>query len=230
MKTDIMFKTTLSRLLLGLVCLIIINLSNSYAGVIYDKNFHGEEQEIGVLLSWSTASEENNSLFIIEKASDGEDYESIGAVGGTGNSDELTEYNYFDFNTHGSYILYRLKQIDIDGTVSYSKPLFINNANENNFMVAKMSDVMATDNFEVTFDMMINANMEYHLQDAKGETVIRENMEVGKGVNDIIIDMEGAAEGTYTLVLRVMDEEETLTFKKVKSTAEKNKSITAKKN
>ena len=75
MKTHIMFKTNLSRLFLGLACLVAIGLSNSYAGVIYDKNFQGEEQEIGVLLSWSTVTEENNSLFIIEKASDGEEYE-----------------------------------------------------------------------------------------------------------------------------------------------------------
>ncbi len=224
-----MSKPTLSRLFLSLVCLTVINFSSLFAGVIYDKNFQGEEQEVGIVLTWSTSSEEDNSLFVIEKATDGEDFESIGAVGGTGDSDVLTEYNFFDFNVHGTYILYRLKQLDEDGTVNYSKPLFINKVNENNFMVARMSDVMTTGKFEVTFDMMIDSNMEYHLTNARGETVVKENMDFKKGINDIVIGMEDAESGTYKLSLRVDDEEEIITFKKIKSEAQKNKAVTAKK-
>ena len=85
--------------------------------IIYSKKFQGEEQEVGVFLSWSTSSEDGTSLFIIERATDGEEFESIGAIGGAGDSDQEKEYNFFDFNIHGSYILYRLKQTDKDGTV-----------------------------------------------------------------------------------------------------------------
>lgn len=222
-----MSKPTLLKLF-GLFCVFFLFAKNIDAGVIYEQEFRGEEQEMGVLLSWSTILEENNSLFIIERASDGSKYESVGAVGGSGDSEKLTEYTFLDFDASGAYVLYRLQQIDEDGTISYSGPLFINKVIENQFTVAKMSNMMATDNFEVTFDMMIDANMEYHLTDAKGETIIREVMEVQKGINDLIIDIADLSAGTYKLMLRVDEEIETLTFKKVRSTAQKNPGITAK--
>jgi len=222
-----MLKSTLTRLFSSLVCITIC--STSYAGVIYNQNFQGEEEEVGIVLSWSTSSEENSSLFIIERATDGEDFESVGAIGAAGNTDQQKEYNFFDFNIHGTYILYRLKQMDTDGTFTYSKPLFINKTNENNFMVSRMSDIMTADDFTVTFDMMIDGDVEYHLKDAKGTTVVKEKMEFQKGLNDIIIDMEDANVGTYKLTLKVLEEEEEITFKKIKSEKQKNRSVTAKK-
>lgn len=223
-----MSKSTLK--LTGLLCAFLFINIHIQAGVIYEEEFYGEEQTAGVLLSWSTTVEENNKLFIIERATDGGEYESIGAVGGNGNSEKHLEYNFLDFDARGSYILYRLKQMDVDGTLSFSKPLFINRLHENNFMVAKMSDMMATDQLEVTFDMMINATMEYHLTNVRGETVIRETKLVEKGLNDIIIDIADVNEGTYKLKLKVDQEEEIITFKKIKSTTPKEQSITAKKN
>lgn len=222
-----MFKSTMLRLFKASICILLCSPLNAYAGVIYNKNFEGEEREVGVFLSWSTSSEDNSSMFFIERATDGADFESIGAIGGAGDSDQMTDYNYLDLDVRGTYVLYRLQQVDKDGTTTYSKPLFINKTNENNFMVSRMTDVMTMDDFEVTFDMLIDAEVEYHLKNAKGETVIRENMSVGKGVNDIIIDMADADIGTYKLTLKVLDEEEEITFKKIKSNKQ---TVTAKKN
>jgi len=222
-----MLKSLQSKLFKALVCILLCSPLSAYSGVVYNENFNGEEREVGVFLSWSTDSEENSSMFFIERATDGEDFESIGAVGGAGNSDKLTDYNYLDLDVRGTYVLYRLQQVDKDGTTTYSKPLFINKTNENNFMVSRMTDVMTMDDFEVTFDMLIDADVEYHLKNAKGETVIKEHMSFDKGVNDLIIDMADADLGTYKLTLKVLDEEEEITFKKIKNNKQ---TVTAKKN
>ena len=76
-----------------------------------------------VQLLWSTASELNNRGFEIERSvNDASNFTSVGFVDGKGNS---TEINYYSFNDNpqvsgANQIYYRLKQIDFDGTSTYS--------------------------------------------------------------------------------------------------------------
>ncbi|MCW8802939.1 MAG: M28 family peptidase, partial [Ignavibacteriaceae bacterium] len=76
-----------------------------------------------VQLLWSTASELNNQGFEIERSSNNaENFVTVGFVDGKGNSTEINYYSYTD-NPQLSgvnQIYYRLKQIDFDGTFSYS--------------------------------------------------------------------------------------------------------------
>ena len=68
-------------------------------------------------LTWRTASEKDNSHFDIERSTDGTTFHSIGQVKG---NNKPSSYQYTDaapFTT--SY--YRLKQVDFDGTATYSK-------------------------------------------------------------------------------------------------------------
>jgi hypothetical protein len=76
-----------------------------------------------VQLLWSTASELNNRGFEIEHSvNDKNNFVNVGFVDGKGNS---TEINYYSFTDNPrlsgiNQIYYRLKQIDFDGTFSYS--------------------------------------------------------------------------------------------------------------
>jgi len=72
-------------------------------------------------LEWTTASETNNYGFEIERSNDGEIFTKIGFVEGNGTTNNMNTYTYVDENlTSGSYY-YRLKQVDFDGTFSYSE-------------------------------------------------------------------------------------------------------------
>jgi aminopeptidase N len=82
-----------------------------------------------VLLKWSTATEVNNKGFEIERSQmlnvKSETWEKIGFVKGSGTSTSPKEYSYVDaVSKYGKYI-YRLKQIDFDGTESYSKEVMV---------------------------------------------------------------------------------------------------------
>jgi len=76
-----------------------------------------------VRLLWSTASELNNRGFEIERSiNDNNNFVTVGFVDGKGSS---TEINYYSFNDNPklsgvNQIYYRLKQVDFDGTFSYS--------------------------------------------------------------------------------------------------------------
>jgi hypothetical protein len=81
-----------------------------------------------VFISWSTATETNNSGFDIERNLDGE-WEKIGYREGKGTTTERSDYTFTDKFTYTSYkgiITYRLKQMDFDGTYSYSNEVEIN--------------------------------------------------------------------------------------------------------
>ncbi|NJL13329.1 MAG: choice-of-anchor D domain-containing protein [Microscillaceae bacterium] len=77
-----------------------------------------------VELFWSTASEEDNLGFEVQKSESGLDFESIGFVEGAGNSVTLRNYQFVDTNaSQGAY--YRLKQLDQEGDFAYSNVVFI---------------------------------------------------------------------------------------------------------
>lgn len=74
-----------------------------------------------VKLDWSTAAEINNSGFEIERMLDTEtEFSKIGWVDGAGNSSYMLNYATTDLNAHSGVSYYRLKQIDFDGSYSYS--------------------------------------------------------------------------------------------------------------
>jgi len=83
------------------------------------------EEEHGILLEWSTASELNNHYFEIQKSLDQQSFRVVGEVAGAGNSQELLKYSFFDAEFYPGVVYYRLKQVDFGGYYSYSPVLAI---------------------------------------------------------------------------------------------------------
>ena len=73
------------------------------------------------ILNWTTASESDNSHFDIEKSTDAISWRKIGEVRGGGNSSQLIEYEFTDAENNTREVYYRLKQVDHNGTFSYSE-------------------------------------------------------------------------------------------------------------
>jgi hypothetical protein len=78
-----------------------------------------------VELHWSTASENNNSLFEIQRNIGQEQFEPIGEVPGKGNVSQISHYYFHDplFQNKiedANVVEYRVRQIDYDGKDSYS--------------------------------------------------------------------------------------------------------------
>jgi hypothetical protein len=71
-------------------------------------------------LEWITSLELNNEGFEIQRSIDGNLFESMGWIVGAGNSTETISYEFLDPSPFSGVSYYRLKQIDFDGTVSFS--------------------------------------------------------------------------------------------------------------
>jgi hypothetical protein len=80
-------------------------------------------QGTSALLNWTTATETNNSGFQIERSIEGSGvWAEVAFVNGAGTSNSPKTYSYEDKNlTPGTYI-YRIKQIDNDGTITIYNP------------------------------------------------------------------------------------------------------------
>ncbi len=84
-------------------------------------NFKAERLgDENALLSWETVTEVNNDKFVIEKKKNNGDFEAIGEVKGAGTTEEMQHYSYVDKSGLADQNYYRLKQIDIDGAITYS--------------------------------------------------------------------------------------------------------------
>ncbi len=73
-----------------------------------------------VNLTWSTASEKNNAGFEVQRSANGEVFAPLAWVAGAGSSQAPRRYDYRDAAPLGAVSYYRLKQVDADGTTSYS--------------------------------------------------------------------------------------------------------------
>jgi hypothetical protein len=82
-------------------------------------SFAAQVTDNNVILNWSTASEENNSSFQIERKQSNEDWNYIGFVTGKGTTTETSKYFFTDKNLSNGIYNYRLKQIDFDGSFKY---------------------------------------------------------------------------------------------------------------
>lgn len=113
-------------------------------------NFSGNhnQKENENEISWSTASETNNSHFVLERSDDGFSFTSLAFVEGAGNSNILMEYSYSDKNPDRNYY-YRLTQVDFDGQSESFKPVFVKLSTENQSLI---ENAWVTDN-TIHFDL-----------------------------------------------------------------------------
>ncbi|MGC4103502.1 LamG-like jellyroll fold domain-containing protein [Ferruginibacter sp.] len=92
-------------------------------------NFNASKTNSGNLLQWSTASEQNNKTFEVQRSENGTDFTTITTINGSGNSSTTKNYQYTDAATgQAAVYYYRLKMVDINGGISYSEILLIKNS------------------------------------------------------------------------------------------------------
>ena len=74
-------------------------------------------------LAWTTATEKNNAGFEVEASADGRVFRRLGWVAGQGSSSVAHAYQFADGTlaaATGPQVYYRLRQLDIDGTATFS--------------------------------------------------------------------------------------------------------------
>ncbi len=88
--------------------------------------FTAKRRNSDILLEWQTATEINNFGFDVERSIKNEYekvcFEKVGFVPGSGNSNSIKKYSFTDYDVgENQSVEYRIKQIDNDGSFSFSK-------------------------------------------------------------------------------------------------------------
>jgi hypothetical protein len=133
----------------------------SFSGAYITKN--------QVQLNWKTATEKNNSHFIIERSVDALNFTRIDKVEGAGNSVSEKQYKYIDRNATASGYYYRIKQVDMDGKYSYTGTIWVSQ-NDNNLIQIKAYPNPFMDNISIVVSGA-NQSLEIEIIDVKGNTI-----------------------------------------------------------
>jgi len=86
-------------------------------------SFAAQHQRADGLLTWATASEAHNAYFEVESSSDGINFRALGRVAGAGTTRQARSYQFTDTNLAryaAAAVYYRLRQVDTDGSSTYS--------------------------------------------------------------------------------------------------------------
>ncbi len=90
-------------------------------------SFAANVTDKAISVTWSTATELNNRGFELERKLEGE-WQKVTFINGKGTTTEITNYSYsdnFKYDGFQGTLQYRLKQIDFDGTSTYSKAISV---------------------------------------------------------------------------------------------------------
>lgn len=169
--------------------------------------FTAKAQGHNALLNWTTSWEKENKVFIIERSQDGKSFEAIGSVNGQGSTTQLSTYEYIDQHPLPGTSYYRLKQVDINGTHTYSSIETVS------FGVINSVEIFpnpANDYIKV----MINNNQEeeYSIRVYSILGIEFNNLFIEKNNATYTIDLRGLASGSYIISLKSATTQFTKTF------------------
>lgn len=150
----------------------------------------------GTMLTWMTASEQNNVRFEIEKSKDGVEFSPIASVAGAGNSDIIRKYQYTDLEG-GSYY-YRLKQVDFNGDFKRSVTLKSSCAVRQGTFI-NLFPVPAIDRLNVSIKSDRPVFTTLQIFDAAGRVVRTQKVSVNTGMNTYSIDVDDLPSGLYMI-------------------------------
>ena len=166
-------------------------------------SFDTEIIDGNVVLNWSTATETNNSGFSIEKREKSNvkgqtEFSNVGFVSGKGTTTEKTFYTYSDKNEKPGIYLYRLKQIDFDGTYSYSNEVEIEVTGPKDFALYQNYPNPFNPSTTIKFALPVKTNLSLNIYNTLGEKVAEIfKGEMEEGYHEMMFNASGLSSGIY---------------------------------
>ncbi|WP_191907023.1 T9SS type A sorting domain-containing protein [Adhaeribacter soli] len=160
-----------------------------------------------VVLNWTTATEQNAGWFEVERSSNSRDFEKVGEVRAAGNSTQLKQYGFEDKKPGSGVIYYRLKQVDLDGTFTYSKTVALT-VKENEFLYLYPNPASE----QLTIRLSSSASATIQILNILGQAVWLRNNISG---SEVKLDIAQLPAGTYQLIVETENGRATRKFVKV---------------
>jgi hypothetical protein len=164
-----------------------------------------------VVLNWQTATETNNSGFEIERSQKSKvknqmDWTQISFVEGRGTTTEITNYIYMDKITEPGQYTYRLKQIDFDGSSTYSQVVEVNISSPIDFVLYQNYPNPFNPTTTIKFALPVESRVKINVFNSLGqlvETIMDNEME--SGYHEVNFNASRLASGVYLYQLQAQD-------------------------
>jgi hypothetical protein len=151
------------------------------------------------ILTWSTATEENNAYFNIQRSIDGKNFETIGRKTGKGTTYEVQAYTFIDESPMNGLNYYHLQQVDFDGKFENHKIVSVLIAADKNEVAIVPTQVH--NQFDIIFTEILDANTQLNIYNSNGQLVKSENINID--ANRKTIDVTELQVGMYFVRLTV---------------------------
>ncbi len=165
-----------------------------------------------VVLKWTTATELNNRGFEIERSltptpsrrEGAIEWVKVGFVQGIGTSTHKKDYSYVDAVTEYGKYAYRLKQIDFDGTFSYSEEVYVEaGLKPESFTLEQNYPNPFNPTTFIKFNLPQASKINLSVYNSLGELVnVIAYGEYEAGVYERVFDANSLASGIYIYVLK----------------------------
>jgi len=175
-----------------------VSLVNFSASLTSDKK---------VKLNWQTASEQNVSEFKIERSADGRNYSSIGSVTAAGNSASKKDYSFTDADPKPVNI-YRIKTVDVDGKIQYSKTIMIRFNGSGAALTAFPNPVKDV----LQLQTSMKGNLEVQVYNATGHLVNQSMYKNAASAFSFSLDLNRLNTGLYVVMVSNGTEMEKVSF------------------
>ena len=158
------------------------------------------------LCQWATATEINNNYFIVERTRDGVHYDFVGKVNGAGNSNSALYYSTLDADPYQGVSYYRLKQVDFDGSTTYSKLVSIN---LENLEIITIYPNPAIDNIDYLISSPQAGNVTITVVDVLGRIILKREEAIDAGLTKKQLNVASMSDGSYLLRITTQNMEKT---------------------
>lgn len=166
-------------------------------------SFTGHPKNKMVELEWTTASETNAAYFDIERSVDGNEFTFIGrenSKGNNGNGHRV--YKVLDKDPVHNTAYYRLKQVDLDGTATFSGLISVDYSDAT--VEPLQLNALFTD---ASLIVLLNSDEERSISleifDVQGRLVLKKQYHLTQGSNKVTLSSAEFASSSY--VIRASD-------------------------
>jgi energy-converting hydrogenase Eha subunit F len=161
-------------------------------------SFSASVNESNVKLLWTTATELNNSGFSIERNYANSGYTEVGFVPGFGTTTEPKSYSFTDNNLRNGVYTYRLKQIDFDGTFTYSDEVEVEVIAPASFSLDQNYPNPFNPSTRISFSLAVDSKVSLKVFDILGQEVASlVNQDLTQGVHTYDFNAAGINSGVY---------------------------------
>lgn len=163
--------------------------------------FHVQFSDDALKFEWATATEKDNGYFIIEGSPDGFSYKEIARVKGNINSYNTIQYS-FHFpagDQEFEYQYFRLKQVDLYGTFSYSDVVYYSHLKSSDHAV--LAPNPSSGNTYILISSRGPGDGYMKLINNNGKQLLHQELRIKSGVNRFEVHTDDLPSGIYFVQL-----------------------------